>query len=864
MSGFIKANLLKNRGSRMSWALLLVSGLLLAGCGGGGKTEVNADPDGGSNNDGGSTTAGPYIGPTPETEDVQRFKIYFYDTFRASNRCGSCHNTGGQAPQFVREDNVNLAYAQALSVVDVGNPGNSRIVEKVRAGHNCWIDNGNAVCAGDLQRAIERWTGGTSSETTAIELRAPQDHDITVTKQFPLAGQSGYDSVVAAFGSTVYPLFAEYSCDGCHQSGSATPQQPYFASADLNEAYDAARSRMDIDDGVLNRPLADSLSRFVVRLRSEFHNCGNDCMADAQEMLDAIKSLSNQVPAPNAIPSNWVTSKAMVLEADGILASGGGRVDTGAIAKWDFSEGEGILAGDSSGVEPRMNLTLFGDVDWVGGNGIQIRRGGRAQASTATSKKLSDQIKVTGEFSIEAWVAPANVTQEGPARIITYSSGTEERNFTLGQTQYRYDFLNRASTTDGNGEPSLTTSADDEDLQATLQHVVVTFSPVAGRRIYVNGVYTGDADNVDGGNINGWDDGFAFMLGSESSGSRQWEGIIRFVSIYNRVLTTDEITTNFDAGVGEKYYLMFNVTDLVDIDDGFNSYVVFQTSVFDSYSYLFNEPFLYRVRASGTPQDAVQDSYSNIPVSGMRVGINGKEPNVGQAYAKLSTNLDSSQYGEMGQVLANIGTVLPLEGGSNSDEFFLTFERIGDNTDVRVIGTVSPVPPTAGDAEPDIGLRNFAEISASMSKITGVPVTNANVVTTYNTVKQQLPSSVSVETFVSAQQMGVAQLAIEYCSALVDDTALRGAFFPGFTNFNTAVGPAFDTTLEQDQIINPLFDKVAGGVGSQPGDAEMKAELADLIDLLRARHASGTATDTQKIVKATCAAALGSAAVLVQ
>lgn len=864
MSGFIKANLLKNRGSRMSWALLLVSGLLLAGCGGGGKTEVNADPDGGGNNDGGSTTTGPYIGPTPETEDVQRFKIYFYDTFRASNRCGSCHNTGGQAPQFVREDNVNLAYAQALSVVDVGNPGNSRIVEKVAGGHNCWIDNGNAVCAGDLQRAIERWTGGTSSETTAIELRAPEDHDITVTKQFPLAGQSGYDGVVSAFGTTVYPLFAEYSCDGCHQSGSATPQQPYFASADLNEAYDAARSRMDIDDGVLNRPLADSLSRFVVRLRSEFHNCGNDCMADAQEMLDAIKSLSNQVPAPNAIPSNWVTSKAMVLEADGILASGGGRVDTGAIAKWDFAEGEGILAGDSSGVEPRMNLTLFGDVTWVGGNGIQIKRGGRAQASTATSKKLSDQIKVTGEFSIEAWVAPANVTQEGPARIITYSSGTEERNFTLGQTQYRYDFLNRASTTDGNGEPSLTTNADDEDLQATLQHVVVTFSPVAGRRIYVNGVYTGDADNVDGGNINGWDDGFAFMLGSESSGARQWEGIIRFVSIYNRVLTSDEITTNFDAGVGEKYYLMFNVTDLVDIDDGFNSYVVFETSVFDSYSYLFNQPFLYRVRASGTPQDAVQDSYSNIPVTGMRVGINGKEPNVGQAYAKLNTNLDSSQYGEMGQVLANIGTVLPLEGGSNSDEFFLTFERIGDNTDVRVAGTVSPVPPTAGDAEPDIGLRNFAEISASMSKITGVPVTNANVVTTYNTVKQQLPSSVSVETFVSAQQMGVAQLAIEYCSALVDDTALRGAFFPGFSNFNTAVATAFDTTLEQDQIINPLFDKVAGGIGSQPGDAEMKAELADLIDLLRARHAAGTATDTQKIVKATCAAALGSAAVLVQ
>ncbi len=854
MNGFKHSNGLQGWGGHLTGVLVLALTLLVSACGGGAENKLNSDPDGGGTGDSGSGTTSPYIGPVPATEDVQRFKINFYDTFRASNRCGACHNTGGQSPQFVREDDVNAAYAQALTVVNTTNPGDSRIVEKVGGGHNCWIDNGNAVCAGDLQRAIERWTGGTSSETTTIELRAPTDHSIRVTKQFPVDRPAAFDGV--------YQLFAEYGCDGCHQAGVTNAQQPYFASPDLDEAYSAALSKMDIQDE--NRPLNEALSRFVVRLRSEFHNCGMDCAADSLEMLNAIKALAGSVAAPLPVPSTWKTSKAVVLEQDGILASGGGRVDTGAIAMWDFREGEGILAADWSGVEPRMNLTLFGDVTWVGGNGIQIKRGGKAQASTATSKKLSDQIKLTGEYSIEAWVAPANVVQEGPARIITYSSGSGERNFTVGQTMYSYDFLNRASTTNGNGEPALTTSDEDEDLQATLQHVVVTYSPVAGRRIYVNGRYTEDPDTAEGGNINGWDDGFAFILGSESSGALQWEGIIRFVSVYNRVLTQDEINTNFDAGVGEKYFLMFNVTDLVDIDDGFSSYVVFETSVFDSYSYLFNQPFLYRVRANGTAQDAEQDSFSNIPVEGMRIGINGKEPNVGQAYGKLQTNLDSSLYGEMGQPLANIGTILPLEGGSNSDEFFLTFERIGDNTDVRVEGTVSPVPPTAGDAEPDIGLRNFAEINASMSKITGVPVTNANVVTTYNTVKQQLPSSTSVETFVSAQQMGVAQLAIEYCSEMVDNTSLRSAFFPGFANFNVAVATALDTTTERDQIINPLFDKVAGNVGTQPGDAEMKAELEDLMNLLRTRHASGTATDTQKIVKATCAAALGSAAVLVQ
>jgi hypothetical protein len=39
------------------------------------------------------------------------------------------------------------------------------------------------------------------------------------------------------------------------------------------------------------------------------------------------------------------------------------------------------------------------------------------------------------------------------------------RNFMLGQTLYSYDFHNRSSNSDQNGEPKLMTSADDEDLR---------------------------------------------------------------------------------------------------------------------------------------------------------------------------------------------------------------------------------------------------------------------------------------------------------------------------------------------------------------------------------------------------------------
>jgi len=847
--------------------LVIAAVFILSGCGGGAGTQENVDRNGISDNTPGSdaSTAGPYTGPVPETADILRFKTSFFDQYRSDNRCGSCHNTGGQAPQFVREDNVNQAYTQALSIVDLDNPSASAIVAKVGSGHNCWSAS-TAVCATEMTRAIEAWTGSGNSDSTVIELRAPLDHEITVTKQLPVAGASDYSTVVSAFGATVYPLFSDYGCTGCHASGSATPQQPYFASDDLNEAYDAARSKIDLDDGALNRALPDALSRFVVRLRSEFHNCGNSCASGAYEMLTEVKDFESRVPSPSQIPADWVTSKALILEQDGIPASGGGRVDAGAIAKWDFSEGSGLIAGDSSGVNPQMQLTLNNGVSWVGGNGLQFQSGGRAQANTATSKKLSDKIKVSGAYSVEAWVASANVTQEGPARIITYSANNDERNFTLGQTLYNYNFLHRSGTTDGNGEVALSTADDDEDLQATLQHVVITFDPIAGRRIYVNGTWTGDIDTVDGGSLSGWDDSFAFILGNETTGDHQWEGILRFVAVYDRALTQDDITKNFAAGVGEKYYLLFNVTDLVDIDDGFSSYVVFQTSIFDSYSYLFSQPFLYRIRQSGTDTNAEQDSYTSIPLEGMRIGINGKEPVTGQAYTQLKTTLENALYGTNGQVLSSIGTVLPLEGGSNSDEFFLTFERLGSHDNVRIEGSVSAAVPVAGEQPPVIGLRHFEEVTASMSVITGVPQTNSNVTSTYQTVKQQLPTSTSIETFVSANQMAVAQMAIEYCSELVDDTVLRNGFFPGFVlNFNLGVSAAFNTPVQRDAIIDPLFARVVGSnMDSQPNEIDMKNELDALIMELAARHSSGNATDTQKIVKATCAATLGSAALLVQ
>ena len=85
--------------------------------------------------------------------------------------------------------------------------------------------------------------------------------------------------------------------------------------------------------------------------------------------------------------------------------------------------------------------------------------------------------------------------------------------------------------------PQLQTPTAAMVLQASLQHVVLTYDPVNGRQIYVNGADTGVTDPQKGGTISNWDDTFALVLGNEVSSDRSWQGLIKFVAIHNRALT---------------------------------------------------------------------------------------------------------------------------------------------------------------------------------------------------------------------------------------------------------------------------------------------------------------------------------------
>ncbi len=116
----------------------------------------------------------------------------------------------------------------------------------------------------------------------------------------------------------------------------------------------------------------------------------------------------------------------------------------------------GTVAYDTSGIDPSADLTITGNVTWAGGWGINVGAGGKAQATTAASSKLYTLIQATGEFSVEAWVAPALVAVD-KSYMVSYSGGDTTRNFTLGQTNQDYDFMLRSSNSDLNGMPQLQT-----------------------------------------------------------------------------------------------------------------------------------------------------------------------------------------------------------------------------------------------------------------------------------------------------------------------------------------------------------------------------------------------------------------------
>jgi hypothetical protein len=125
----------------------------------------------------------------------------------------------------------------------------------------------------------------------------------------------------------------------------------------------------------------------------------------------------------------------------------------------------------------------------------------------------------------------------------------------------------------------------------------------------------------------------------------------------------------------------------------------------------------------------------------------------------------------------------------------------------------------------------------------------------------------------ASHQVAIAQLAIEYCNALIENrgTVSAATMFPGFA-FGSNPATAF---ANEDALFNPLFDRVLGvtQLASQPNKAAVRTELDHMINGypgdstrpgLLSTGVTNDATRTRAISKAVCASIIGSAPMLVQ
>jgi hypothetical protein len=661
---------------------------------------------------------------------------------------------------------------------------------------------------------------------------------------------------VTSFEATVFPLLRT-NCVQCH--GGSGPGAPQIAHPDAPTAWSAVVDNQKVN---FSNPPA---SRLVRRLASDLHYCWTDCGTAATEMLNEIIAWQQAIEAAGGTTggvdvANLTSDTRQV--SDGVEEVGSDRFDDGIIARWDFKELTGTIAADTSGVLPAMDLTLEGPT-LMSSYGIEVASG-RAIASVAASQKLYDRIGAQNGgsqgYSVEMWIANANTTQDGPARIMSYGRNTGSHNFMFAQSLYQFIVRNRAflSESNNNGGPDMETYDVDQDAQSTLQHVVVTYDQLAGRRIYVGGQFTDDIDPIRPGRLWNWDPNARLAIGNEVSGDRQWLGQVRFAAIYDRPLPRVAVLQNFEAGIGKRLTLAFDVSQWT----GGTSSIEFSVTELDGYSYLFCQPTF--VTTTSAP----------IRIQNMRVALNGIVPVSGQGFTKMNALVTGGR-----QLLSQQCSIVGGLVDPNTDTFQLLFEQLG----IFQEPVPTPVPPTPGaedfgSAVPTLGVRNFARVNASMAEVTGVDPETPAVDATYLELTQQLPSGPDLRSFVSANQVGVAKLGIEYCDVLVGDgnpanQVRRNQFFSdavGVFGWDMPPAAAFADSLDVDLITDPLLDGIVGAglrgdVMGAPARGQVEAILDQLIvDLTMTCGGVGEpACDgdyTKSIVKGICTAAVASGA----
>jgi hypothetical protein len=195
---------------------------------------------------------------------------------------------------------------------------------------------------------------------------------------------------------------------------------------------------------------------------------------------------------------------------------------------------------DTSGVGTPIDLTISpaSAVTWLPGalsvNSTTII----SSASAAT--KVINAVRSSSAITVEAWVAADNLTQTGPARIVSINKNGSQSNVIFGQSADRYETQTKTSS----GTRTQQTPAN--SASTSLKHVVYTRNSAGLTVTYIDGVQV--ASTTATGSMSNWDTSMRLALANAIGGGKPWRGDLHLVALYSRSLTATEVQQNFLAG----------------------------------------------------------------------------------------------------------------------------------------------------------------------------------------------------------------------------------------------------------------------------------------------------------------------------
>jgi len=216
------------------------------------------------------------------------------------------------------------------------------------------------------------------------------------------------------------------------------------------------------------------------------------------------------------------------------------RVTTGLQARYNFNEGSGSTVNDTSSVGTPLNLTIANPaaVSWLPG-ALSVNTSTMISSAGAAGKVIN-AVRTSNSVTVEAWIAADNLTQAGPARIVSMEKNSTQRNIIFGQSGNRFETLLRTSSSTS----SLLSPVNGVSLN--LSHVVYTRSSAGQAVMYINGVQV--SSQTASGSLSAWDAALRLALANEIGGSKPWLGDLYLVALYGRDLTSTEVKQNFLAG----------------------------------------------------------------------------------------------------------------------------------------------------------------------------------------------------------------------------------------------------------------------------------------------------------------------------